>query len=156
MIASGTLDALVIVTPDVLHYPITMAGLDAGLHILCEKPLALTAAHAREMYDKAEATGRKHMAMFTYRGVPHFRYLRHLIEQGYIGRCYHCHLRYEGGYGREASYAWRFDRQQGIGILGDLGSHLIDLAHWYVGDIAKVSGHLATYRCPPRTGWPDA
>lgn len=149
MIASGTLDALVVVTPDALHYPITMAGLEAGLHILCEKPLALTATQAKEMYERAEATGRKHMAMFTWREVPHFRYLRNLIEQGYVGRCYHCHLRYEGGYGREASYAWRFDRQQGSGILGDLGSHLIDLARWYVGDIAKASGHLATYVARP-------
>ncbi len=121
MIARGNLDALVVVTPDALHYPVTMAGLDAGLHILCEKPLALTATQAKEMHERAEASG----------------------------RCYHCHLRYEGGYGREASYAWRFDRQQGHGILGDLGSHLIDLARWYVGDIAKVSGHLATYVARP-------
>ncbi len=149
MIARGTLDALVVITPDALHYPVTMAGLDAGLHILCEKPLALTATQAKEMHERAEATGRKHMTMFTWRAVPHFRYLRHLIEHGYVGRCYHCLLRYEGGYGREASYAWRFDRQQGNGILGDLGSHLIDLTRWYVGDIVKVSGHLATFVARP-------
>ena len=145
MIARGALDALVVITPDALHYPVTMAGLDAGLHVLCEKPLALNGAQAREMYDKAEARGRKHLIMFTWRGVAHFRYVRQLIEQGYIGRCYHCHLRYEGGYGRDASYGWRFDRRQGNGILGDLGSHLIDLARWYAGDIARVSGHIATF-----------
>ncbi|HZG66012.1 MAG TPA: Gfo/Idh/MocA family oxidoreductase [Herpetosiphonaceae bacterium] len=145
MIASGMLDALIVITPDALHYPITMAALDAGLHVLCEKALALTAAHAKEMYVKAEAGGRKHMTFFTSRWLPPYRYLHHLIEQGYIGRCYHCHLRQEGGYGREASYGWRFDRQHGNGILGDLGSHLIDLARWNIGEVAKVSGHLATF-----------
>lgn len=145
MIASGLLDALVVVTPDASHHPITMAALDAGLHVLCEKALARTAAEAREMYEKAEATGRKHLVMFTWRWAPHFRYLHHLIEEGYVGRCYHAHFRYEGGYGRKAQYGWRFDRQYGNGILGDLGSHMIDFARWYIGDIAKVSGHLATF-----------
>jgi predicted dehydrogenase len=145
MIASGKLDALVVVTPDASHYPITMAALDAGLHVLCEKTLALTAPQAREMYEKAEAAGLKHMVMFTWRFLPHFRYLRQLVEEGYVGRCYHAHFRDQGGYGREAAYQWRFDRQYGNGILGDLGSHMIDLARWYVGDIARVSGHLATF-----------
>ena len=54
MIEAGDLDALVVSTPDDSHHAITMAALDAGLHVLCEKPLALNAAHAREMYAKAE------------------------------------------------------------------------------------------------------
>jgi predicted dehydrogenase len=145
MIASGLLDALVVVTPDVLHYPITMAALDAGLHVLCEKALAMNAVHAREMYERAEALGRKHMVMFTWHWVPPYRYLQHLIEQGFVGRPYYFHMRWEADYGRDATYGWRFDRQQGNGILGDLGSHTIDLARRYVGDIARVSAHLATY-----------
>lgn len=145
MIASGKLDALVIVTPDVLHYPITMAALEAGLHVLCEKALAMNADQASEMYEKAEATYRKHMIMFTWHWVPHFRYLQQLIEQGFVGRPYHFHVRYEGDYGRDATYGWRFDRKQGNGILGDLGSHAIDFARRYVGDITRVCGHLATF-----------
>lgn len=145
MITSGELDALVVVTPDALHYPITMAALDTGLHVLCEKPLAINAAQAREMYETAVAAKRTHMVVFTWRWIPHLRYLHHLIAQGYIGRCYHCHIRYEGGYGRDAQYGWRFDRRHGNGILGDLGSHAIDFARWYIGDITKVSGHIATF-----------
>ena len=145
MIASGRLDALVVVTPDALHYPITMAALDAGLHVLCEKALAMNADQAREMYEKAEAVGRTHMVMFTWHWVPHFRYLQQLIEQGFVGRPYHFHLRNEGDYGRDATYGWRFDRQHGNGILGDLGSHAIDFARRYVGEIARVSGQLATF-----------
>jgi predicted dehydrogenase len=145
MLENGNLHALVVVTPDDLHYAITMHALAADLHVLCEKPLALTARQARSMYEKAEAGGRKHMVLFTYRWLPHYRYVRQLIDAGYIGRCFHCQIRYVAGYGRAAQYRWRFDRQRSNGSLGDLGSHMIDLARWYVGDIAKVSGHLATF-----------
>ena len=55
MIDKGDLHAVVIVTPDDVHYPITMDALDAELHVLCEKPLALDAAHAKRMYERAEA-----------------------------------------------------------------------------------------------------
>jgi predicted dehydrogenase len=145
MIASGLLDALVVVTPDALHYPITMAALDAGLHVLCEKALAMNANQAREMYERAEAAARKHMVMFTWHWVPHFLHFQHLIEQGFIGRPYHVDVQLEERYGRDATYGWRFDRQQGNGILGDLGSHAIDFARRYVGEITRVSGHLATF-----------
>ena len=145
MIAHGNLQALVVVTPDDLHYPITMAALDARLHVLCEKPLALHADHAKAMYEKAEAIGVKHMVFFTYRWLPMYRYVRQLIEQGYIGRCYHCHIQYLSSYGRTPQYLWRFDKQHSNGILGDLGPHMIDLAHWYVGDIAHVSGQISTF-----------
>jgi predicted dehydrogenase len=145
MIASGLLDALVVVTPDAMHYPITMAALNAGLHVLCEKALAMNAVQAKEMYEKAEVTGRKHMVMFTWQWAPHFAYVQQLIGQGFVGRPYHFHIQYEASYGRDATYGWRFDRQHGHGILGDLGSHAIDCARRYVGDIAKVSGHLATF-----------
>ena len=71
----------------------------------------------------------------------------------YASRPYLCQFRQVGGYGRDGLYAWRFDTQYGNGILGDLGSHMIDLAHWLVGNITRVSAHLAT--SVERTG-PDA
>lgn len=145
MVERGKLHALIVAAPDDLHYPMTMDALDAGLHVLCEKPLSLKAAHAREMAEKAEAAGVKHMVYFTWRWLPHYQYLRELIDNGYIGQCYHCQIRYVAGYGRAAQYGWRFDRQRSNGILGDLGSHMIDLARLYVGDIARVSAHLTTF-----------
>lgn len=57
MIASGVLDAVVVVTPDAMHHPITMAALEAGLHVMCEKAMALNADQARQMYEAAEAAG---------------------------------------------------------------------------------------------------
>src|SRR5512142_3049084 len=74
MIERAGLDAVVISAPDDLHHPIALAAIDAGLHVLCEKPLAMNAAQAREMLDRAEAKRVKHMTFFTYRWAPQFRY----------------------------------------------------------------------------------
>ena len=144
MIEKGDLHAIEIITPDDLHYPMAMDALDAGLHVLCEKPLALNARQAKEMYEKAETAGVVNMTFFTSRFLPHYRYLKELIDEGYAGRCYHCHIRHLGGYGRQAAYSWRFDRQRTNGVLADLGSHRIDMTRWYVGEIARVSAHLVT------------
>ena len=152
MIEQGDLDALIVAAPDELHYAITMHALDAGLHVLCEKPLAHTAKEACAMYEKATAAGVKHMTYFTYRWIAPYRYLHELIDQGYLGRCFEFNLRYHGDYGRAAEYGWRFDGQRSQGILGDIGSHMIDLARWNVGDITKVSAHLATYVARPGAG----
>jgi predicted dehydrogenase len=145
MIEKGHLDALIVSTPDDLHHPMTMAALDAGLHVLCEKPLALNVAQAREMYEKAESAGVKHMVCFTYRWTPAYRYLKQLVDEGYVGLCYHCRFSYLSGHGRQAQYRWKFDRRRGLGALGDLGSHMIDLAQWYVGDIVRVSACLNAF-----------
>ena len=126
------------------HHQAATMLLDLGLHTLCEKPLALTAGQAREMYERAEAAGVVHMVNYTYRWLPPFIHLRDLIAQGYVGRCFHCEFRCYAGYARDARYRWRYDRRRAHGALGDLGSHLIDLARWCVGDIARVSAHLAT------------
>jgi predicted dehydrogenase len=145
MVESGDLHAVEIITPDDLHYPMTMAALDAGLHVLCEKPLALHAAQGQEMYEKAEAAGVVHGTFFTYRWLPHYRYLKELIDEGYIGRCFQCHIRYLGGYGRRARYQWKWDRRRGLGALGDLGSHMIDMARWTCGEVVQVSAQLSTF-----------
>ena len=75
MLEDGELQAVIVATPDDQHYPVTMAALDAGLHVLCEKPFALQVTQVRKMLDKVEAIGIKHMIHFTYRWMPHFRYL---------------------------------------------------------------------------------
>jgi predicted dehydrogenase len=145
MIASGLLDALIVVTPDAMHFPITMAALQAGLHVLCEKALALNADQARQMHDAAVASNLVNMVGYTWRSVPPFSYIHHLIEQGYIGHCHHAHFQYQHGNTFAPSYKWQIDPEQGHGLLGSLGSHMIDFARWYVGDIARVSGHLTSF-----------
>jgi predicted dehydrogenase len=144
MIARESLHALIVSVPDDAHYDVTMAALDAGLHVLCEKPLAYTLAQARAITEQAESVRVQTMTYFTWRGVPHFRYIKRLIDEGFIGRVYHCQFIQFGGYARDSQYLWRFDARRANGALGDLGSHMIDLAHWLVGDIVRVSAHLTT------------
>lgn len=145
LIKQGALDAVVIATPDDLHHTMTLAALEAGLHVLCEKPMALNTSDAHEMLQKAEEVGVKNMVMFTNRWHPHYKYLKQLLDAGYIGRPYHAHFSYLGDYARSDDYQWRFDGRRANGILGDLGAHMIDLAHWWVGDIVRVSAFLHNY-----------
>lgn len=143
MIASGEIDALIVATPNSEHHPITMAALDAGLHVLCEKPLALNAAQALEMAQKAHAVGVKHMVAFTHRWLPVMRYAKHLLEDGFIGQPYHLNMRYYGGGGRRTEYRWRSDAHAaGSGVLMDLGSHWLHYARWFFGEITGLSCRL--------------
>jgi len=143
MLAEGDLDAVVIVTPDDEHFPMVMAALEAGLHVLCEKPLASNGEQARQMFERAEAQGVRHMTNFNNRWSPLYRYLHDLVAQGTVGRLYHAHFTFMAGHGRRPNYAWRFDPQRSNGVLGDLGCHMIDLARYLVGDIARVNAALA-------------
>ena len=143
------LDAVVIVTPDDLHYPMALAALGRGLHVLCEKPLANTAQHARELYETAERKRVTHMTMFTSRWFPGFRHARRLIEEGYVGRLYHATFRQLGGGARQPLYRWRRDARRGNGVLGDFGSHKIDAARWLCGDIMAVAASAATTTTRP-------
>jgi predicted dehydrogenase len=143
MIARAKLHALVVSVPDDLHYPIVMDALDAGLHVLCEKPLASTGAQAKAMYQKAEAAGVRHMTYFTWRWRPQIPYVRDLIEDGFVGRVRHCQLSQVSGYARGDEYAWRLDARRANGVLGDLGSHIFDMARWFVGEISRVNARLS-------------
>jgi len=145
MIKSGDLDAVIISTPDALHHPITMAALDANLHVLCEKPLAKTLLQAEEMFKKASSKGLINMTYFTWRWMPHCELLHQLITENYLGKCFHADLQYLSGYGRDGEYKWRWDPEHGLGVLSDLGSHMIYLAQWYLGDIVRVNAQLNTF-----------
>lgn len=142
MLAQAELDAVVVSTPDDTHFPMTMAALDAGLHVLCEKPLATNATEARTMLDKAEAKGVRHLVFHTWRWQPHYRYMRSMIDQGAIGRLLHAEFRYLMGGGPSTEYSWRFDRAHGLGVIGDSGAHMFDLARYFCGDIAQVSADI--------------
>jgi len=151
MIERADLDAIVISTPNSTHYPIAMKALDASLHVLCEKPIALTYAQAREMAETSQARGLKTLAPFTYSFMPTARYLKELIDGGYLGNPYHLNMRYYTGFAREGDYRWRFDKRiAGAGVIGDLGSHFLYLAEWFFGDIEALTCRLGhTVPRPP-------
>ena len=145
LIARGDLDAVVVGTPDYLHHEMVLRLAETGLHIMCEKPLAQTLEQAIEMVQAAESSKRSSMTFFTYRWLPHYQRLKELLDEGYIGRVLFAEFKYlsPGIPGPEPSYHWHYDPRRGTGILGTFGSHLIDLAHWLVGDIVTV-GAMST------------
>ena len=145
MIKNGRLDAVVVASPDDLHYPMVIAALKAGLHVLGEKPLGLTVAEAQEMWETAERAGVKHLIEFTVRWMPHSRYLHQLVQEGYIGRATHYYFHHYGDRAFNNSNDWHWDAARSLGVLGDLGSHTIALALWLGGDIRSVSAHLASF-----------
>lgn len=142
------LDAVSICTPNAYHEPISLAALDAGKHVLCEKPLALDYAGARRMWERAEATGLKTAVNFRYRWIPAAGFARDLIRDGELGDIYHVYANYFNGslHDPTTPISWRESRaESGTGALGDLASHLIDLLRWWIGEIASVQGHLHTF-----------
>lgn len=135
--------------PNDAHAEPCIAAAAAGKHIICEKPLARDAEEAATMLAAVRDAGVKHMVAFNYRFVPAIRQARQLIESGALGRIYH----YRAIYLQEwilphygTPRIWRLDKQQaGSGALGDLGAHIIDLAHYLVGDIASVGAVTRTF-----------
>jgi predicted dehydrogenase len=145
LIGSGGLDAVVVSTPDDLHYEMATAALDAGLHVLCEKPLAGNAALARALRDKAAAAKVKNMVLFTWRWQPHWRYAKHLLDTGYVGYCHLARFHFIGSFARDPGYKWRFDGRRANGVTGDLGSHMIDFVEWYLGGTQRVMADLPVF-----------
>jgi predicted dehydrogenase len=153
MIEQASIDAVIIATINHTHHPMALAAIDAGLHVLCEKPLALNYADALEMGQRAEAAGVVNAVPYTYRFMPTARYLKELIDDGYIGRPYHLNMRYYTGYARDGKYGWRFDNDfGGSGVLGDIGSHFLYIAEWLYGEVESVMCQLgnAVEREPTR------
>ncbi len=143
MLSADVCDALIVATNNETHHPITMKAIAHGLHVLCEKPLALTVQEADEMTRAAKAKGISTLVPFTYRFLPHARYIKHLIDTGYIGTPYHLNIRYYHAFGRTPGYAWGWDADQiRAGDIANLASHPIYLARWYFGEIKSVMAEL--------------
>ena len=143
LLADRDVDAVVVCTPSGLTYTVAKAAIAAGKHILCEKPLGLNFAEARELQTAAERSGRIHMVAFTFRFVPGLRYLKRLVSEGHFGEIRHWRLAFFTDLMMDPTtpIAWRNQRAQaGGGILWDMGSHAIDFARYLLGQIAAVSG----------------
>ena len=151
VIARDDIDLVDIVTPGDSHAEIAIAALEAGKHVLCEKPLANTVDEAEAMADaaaRAAARGIRAMVGFTYRRVPAVTFLRDLIAQGKVGRIAHVRASYRQDWlvDPEMPLAWRLQKEHaGSGALGDIGAHAIDLAQFVTGmRLEQVSGVVDT------------
>jgi predicted dehydrogenase len=136
------IDAVIIATPPDLHSRIAVAALEAGKHVLCEKPLARTASEAQVMLAAARAADTVSMAGFSIRQTPALLQAKRLLDEGALGEVVHVTGRYFQDFGRDASrpITWRFEAARaGSGALADIGSHLADCVRWLVGEVAAVS-----------------
>jgi len=134
--------------PNNLHAEPCIAAARAGKHIICEKPLARDAAEAKRMLEAAQAAGVVHMCAFNYRFVPALKLARDIIAAGRLGRIYHFRARYLQEWIMDPTFGmvWRLDASEaGSGALGDLGTHIIDLARFLVGEPVSVNGVTATF-----------
>jgi len=148
LLSRSDIDLIDINAPSNMHKEIALAAAKAGKHIFCEKPLALTLADAREMLHAAESAGIKHMVGFNYRFSPAVQLVKKLVREGRLGEIYHFRAWFLQDWIVDPSFplVWRLDKNvAGSGSHGDLGAHLIDLAHYLVGDINEVIGMSETF-----------
>ncbi|HEY9595313.1 MAG TPA: Gfo/Idh/MocA family oxidoreductase [Spirochaetia bacterium] len=148
MVHRDDIDIVDISAPQYLHYEIAMEAAHAGKSIFCEKPLAMSYAQAKEMYELAEKKGVTHYINHNYRRCPAVRLAKKLIDEGRVGRIFHwrgCYLQdwiVDPGF----PLTWHLQKETaGSGPQGDLNSHSVDLARYLVGDIKKVTGMTAHF-----------
>ncbi len=147
VIAHPAVQVVSIAAPPYVHHEMALAALAAGKPVLCEKPFAMTAQQAQEMYHRAQASGLTHATAFNWRFLPGVMRAKELIDEGFLGRVYHVNAtwRFEFHDSPKIPLLWRHRKElAGFGVLGDLGPHMIDILRWLLGDFAKVSAHFAT------------
>lgn len=142
------IDIIDIATPNHLHAEIAIAAAAAGKHIISEKPLARNGEEAKTMYDAVKNAGIVHMVAFNYRRTPAVALAKKYIDEGAIGDI----LSFRGTYLQDWSadpdgpLSWRFQKSiAGSGSLGDIGTHVVDMARYLCGEITQVNSQLKTW-----------
>lgn len=148
VVARPDIDVVDICTPNNVHAEIAIAAAKAGKHIICEKPLARTVDEARAMADAVRQAGVIHMVAFNYRRTPAVALAKKYIDEGRIGRI----LNFRGTYLQDWSadengpLSWRFQKKiAGSGTVGDIATHVVDLAQYLAGPIEAVNAMTRTY-----------
>lgn len=154
MIATQKLDLVCIATPTDTHLPMTLAALDAGAHVLCEKPTAMNVGQARQMLDRARAKDRLHMIDHEMRFNPNRARIAEMIASGDLGEIRHVNIAAIGASWNDPASRpkgdWWSDAARGGGRLGANGSHQVDMLRWWLGEPASVVGQALTL-VPNRT-----
>ncbi|HET7771143.1 MAG TPA: Gfo/Idh/MocA family oxidoreductase [Chloroflexota bacterium] len=145
LLSERPVDAVTIGTPHNAHHGAVLAALDAGVHVCCEKPLAMNVVEAREMHARAKEKGAITFVPFSYWFVPAARLLKDLIDQGELGEIRHVTGYYGQGLDR-VPLVWRYQKAvAGSGALGDLGSHLISLTYLWAGPVKRLTAQMKTF-----------
>lgn len=152
LIERDDIDLVDICTPGDTHAEIAIAALEAGKHVLCEKPLANSVNEAERMTAAAEASAKQGvfaMCGFSYRRTPALALAKRMVEEGRLGTIRHVRAQYLQDWltDENAPMTWRLDKSKsGSGSLGDIGAHSIDMAQWLTGQkISGVSALLETF-----------
>ncbi|HEY5954465.1 MAG TPA: Gfo/Idh/MocA family oxidoreductase [Terrimicrobiaceae bacterium] len=160
VLARADIDAVSNVTPDAFHAPLSIRSLQAGKHVLCEKPLALNYPDARRMVAVAKKSGLINMVNLSYRDWPCIQAVTALVQRGALGEMRHVEASYLqswlpskiwGDWRTTPTWLWRLSSLHGSkGALGDVGVHIIDFATYPVGSISSVYCRLKAFRKAPR------
>jgi predicted dehydrogenase len=144
LLADERVDVVHLTTPNHLHYPQVKQALEAGKHVVCEKPLAMTSEQSSELVEQAERSGLVHCTNFNIRFYPQVQQARALVLDGAVGAVWNVH----GGYLQDwlllpTDWNWRLEPERGgtLRAVADIGSHWLDLVQFVVG--MKVEALLA-------------
>jgi len=146
LLADPGVEAIVIATPPAPRFELARRALEAGKHLLLEKPVALDAFQVEELQRLALRSGLTVAVDFEYRAVPPFQQLAALLEQGVLGDPWLVKLDWLMGSRADPNRAWNWYSQAaaGGGVLGALGTHAFDLLHWLVGPSSLQAARLST------------
>lgn len=142
------IDLIDIVTPNNTHAEMAIAAAEAGKHVICEKPLAMTVEEAERMAEAVKRNGVVHMISHNYRFSPAVQYAKKLIEEGRLGKIYHIRAQYLQDWIMDPGFplVWRLRKEvTGSGALGDIGAHIIDLARFLIGEFKEISSMMETF-----------
>ncbi len=145
--ADPGVDAVSITTPNGLHHPMALEAIRHGKHVWCEKPMALTLAQAEEMAAAAEAAGVVTMVGYNYLKNPAFAHAQRLVAEGAIGRVFQFRGWVDEDYQADPDLPWTWRAKladAGLGALGDIGSHLVSMAHGLMGGIDSLVADMQT------------
>lgn len=151
MIQDPEIDVVSICTPNNVHAPIAIAALEAGKHVICEKPIASTMEDAKAMAETAEKAAAKgiiSMNAYQYRRVPALVLAKKFLDEGALGEVLNIRCTYLQSWSADpdSPLSWRFQKEiAGAGTLGDIASHVIDIAQYLGGDIEEVVSMMKTY-----------
>lgn len=148
LVEDPEIDVVDITSPNSTHHEMAMAAIDAGKHVYCEKPLSVTLEEAEEMATAARLKGVKTMVAFNNIKTPAAMLAKQLIDRGDVGTP----MRFRGWFDQgffsdpELPFSWRCTRKDaGSGALGDLGSHVISVAQYLMGDFDSVIAQTQTF-----------
>jgi len=159
MLKDGGLDAVSVVTPDAHHASVSIQALKAGLHVLCEKPLAVNYPEARKMVAAAKKAGTINMVNLSYRNSAALQKAKELVADGKIGEIVHVEANYLqgwlptkvwGDWRTTPAWLWRLSSKHGSkGVLGDVGVHILDFASFPVGSVKAIQARLKAFPKAP-------